>query len=105
IELTLPLPPLATPTDLSQLMAVWEEAAEDSLERLGALREGLERAQAHAQRQRERAERAREIAGLRERLAVLEQAGPRQVPAIAHDDALSQALFQAAVTLREAWAK
>ncbi len=105
MDLSLPLPPLTAPTDLAQLIAVWEEAVEDSLERLGALSERLERAQAHALLQRKRAERAQEITSLRERLATLAREAPREVPEIAHDDALSQELFQAALTVREAWAR
>ncbi|MFT3922225.1 MAG: AAA domain-containing protein [Myxococcales bacterium] len=104
LALDLPLPPLVAPLAPRELMDAWEDATERSLTLLGELRERLDATRAHAQRSQQRAERARTIEGLRERLAKLEQEAG-DLPEVVHDAALSCTLFADAVSVREAWAK
>jgi hypothetical protein len=97
LTLDLPLPPLVASMDVSEMMAAWEEGTEQCLARLAELREKLERARdAHDMRS--------EVARLRRELDGL-AAVPSELPEPEDHDALSYALFQAAVAVREAWAK
>jgi RecA/RadA recombinase len=94
----LPLPPRETPLDVAELMAVWEDGADAFCERLSALRELVERTLGAD-------ELARKTRSLSERLSALGPAPDGQLPLAGGHDALSLALFSAAVRVREAWAK
>lgn len=96
LKLDLPLPPLVTPMDLPQLMESWEEATELCLSRLADLRETIERRIAAHEIERLRAELAKKLAAM--------ALAPASPPPDAHE-ALSYQLFDAAVAVREAWAK
>jgi hypothetical protein len=97
LTLDLPLPPLVVPTALPALMEVWEDGAEQCLARLTDLRARLEREQKTRNVNLEVARLRRELA----ELGLLSD----ELPEPEDHDELSLAAFQAAVTVREAWAK
>jgi len=94
----LPLPPLATPLDVSALMEAWEEGADAFGQWLAELREHVER----TLREQELATRTRTLSA---QLSALGPAAEGPLPASGGHDELSRALFSAAVAVREAWAK
>lgn len=94
----LPLPPLATPLDVSALLEAWEEGAEAFLARLAEVRE-LVSATLRAD------ELAAELRTHHEQLRALGPARDEPLPPAGGHDELSRALFTAAVAVREAWAK
>lgn len=96
MQLDVPLPPLETPLDVSALMEAWEEGAETFLTRLGKLSDDV-----HASLDDER--RTEERTRLQRQLDALAPATP--LPPAQHDEALSRALFEAALDVRESWAK
>jgi hypothetical protein len=98
LTLEVPLPPLQTPLDPEALMEAWEDGAVEFLERLLELRELVLRAVAAGARERKTHELSAELAAL---------GPPREAPlpeSGGHDE-LSRALFAAALSVREAWAK
>lgn len=98
IALDVPLPPLATPLDVAALLSCWEEGAESFLAQLAALRERITPvlgAAAEAERRQQ----------LQAALAALGPASDEPLPSPGGHDALSRALFAAAVRAREAWAR
>ncbi len=97
-----PLPPASTTFDVTAQTEAWEEAAELALTRLGELRERVAEDAAAARR-------ARKIRKLRRRLADLPEPVPDDAPTPSADwsehEPLCRALFEAAVRVREAWAR
>lgn len=97
--LDLPLLPPAAPHPAAheQQMERWEEATEQSLSRLDALRASLDRASVSAKQAAERQRVQLELDAL----------GPESasaLPVTENHDALSRELFAAALAVREAWA-
>ncbi len=80
-----------------QQMERWEEASEQFLSRLDELRAGFERSKVIAQQAEQRLR-------LRAQLQALSTEDAERVPEVADHEPQSRALFDAAVTLREAWA-
>ncbi len=96
LSLELPLPPLVAPMDLALLMESWEEATEICLHRLAELRERVEHELSAYETEKVRAR-------LEERRAAL---GPARIlPEAEVPEDLSRRLFEAAASVREAWAK
>ena len=97
LAIELPLPPLPlVSAGAEQQLERWEEASELCLSRLAELRAGFELGAQRAQRAEHHQRLLRELAELGA------EAAP--VPQVAEHDALSRALFEAAVAVREAWA-
>jgi hypothetical protein len=86
MRVEVPLPPLATPLDVAALMEAWEDGAETFLAQLAKLAEDVA-----ASLEREK---------VRAALAALGDVAPEP-----RDDALCRALFEAALAVRESWAK
>lgn len=97
LTLELPLPPLVNSMSVSAMMEAWEEGTEQCLTRLSELRERLERLRASGTVRRE-------LVSVRKQLEALGPA-PDTLPDVPEYVDLSHALFHAAVSLREAWAK
>jgi len=97
LALELPLPPPAVVSSgAEQQLERWEEASELCLSRLAELRAGIER-------RASRAEQAERRQRLHQELAALGPAG-EPPPEIVDHESLSRALFEAAISVREAWA-
>jgi AAA domain len=91
------LPPrFKGPASDEQRMDRWEELTEQYLSRLGELRAGFDRSQVLAQQAEQRLCLRAELA------AMGDEAGPP--PVTADHEPLSRALFDAAASVREAWA-
>jgi RecA/RadA recombinase len=95
-RLDVPLPPLKTPLDVAELMEAWEDGAETFLERLTPLRDEVTSSLEHEQTGRARV-------ALQRRLSALGELG--ELPTLEPNDALARELFDAALAVREAWAK
>ncbi|HET7540379.1 MAG TPA: AAA domain-containing protein [Polyangiaceae bacterium] len=94
LELPLPPPPVLS-EGAEQQMERWEEASEQCLARLAELRAGIERNALRAQLAEERKRLQRELDTL---------GAASELPETPEHEALSRALFDAAVTVRKAWA-
>lgn len=97
LSIDVPLPPLATPLEVSLLLEAWEEGAELFLHRLSTLREQVDRVLQSKRRKLE-------VQNLSAQLAALDPP-PSTLPELADHDELSRELFQDARRVREAWAQ
>ncbi|HEY6881191.1 MAG TPA: AAA domain-containing protein, partial [Polyangiales bacterium] len=96
MRIEVPLPPLEAPLDVRALMEAWEDGAESFLTRLSALHQDVT---STLEGERQRSERVR----LEQQLRALPAAQP--LPPLQQDAELARALFEAALEVREAWAK
>jgi hypothetical protein len=98
LTLELPLPPLVVPMERAQLMESWEEATEQCLHRLSALREALDASIADRALEAQRGL-------LLAQLEMLKPGDGEALPEVPEHEELSRRLFERAVSVREAWAK